>query len=126
MMHRVIAECEGFGLERNFDDGQTLRLQRSYEAVMKKWSLIAGVGVVLVTWILWIARGCHTGLTHNTAYRSVPDPITGLTGLVPEPAWIPGIDFLGWGFLWGAVIAAIGWIGDAWRQASGNSSSRKK
>lgn len=64
-----------------------------------RWSpTLTGLVALLFVGTWWF-RGAHMGWTRDTVFREIPDPVTGLTGLVPEPQWTPGVDFLAAGAL---------------------------
>lgn len=51
----------------------------------------------------WFLRGHNTGFTKNQVMTIVHDPVTGIDGPVWTKKFIPGVDFLGVGFLLAAL-----------------------
>ena len=72
--------------------------------------------IVLVGFLgVWAVRGAHTGWwTHDTEFRTTPDPFTGLVKMEPVERWTPGLDFLSTGLVSAAalymILALLAWI----------------
>ena len=76
------------------------------------WLISAGLWVVGCGF-LWLAQGAHAGWTRHSQFVTFEDPVTGLTGVRVEPAWIPGLDFLVLSGVSGVLFFGIlGWLGN--------------
>jgi len=71
---------------------------------------IAAVVLFLTASIWWVLSGANLGWTKTSQPLKTLDPVTGLEGITYEKRFIPGVDFLGVGFV-GAVVFLVGsWI----------------
>ena len=61
---------------------------------MRKTLQTLALIVVIGSTCWWALAGMNAGWTKTQVPRRVPDPVTGLEGVVYERQFVPGLDFL--------------------------------
>ena len=57
--------------------------------------------------VFWLFGGPNTGWTKTSLARSVIDPVTGLSQMVWERTFLPGVDFLAAAYGLAAILALV-------------------
>jgi hypothetical protein len=70
---------------------------------------IAG-GLAFVGVVVWLFGGPNRGWTKTSIAREISDPVTGLTQVVWEKTFLPGLDFLAAALGLAAVLFALSWV----------------
>ncbi len=68
--------------------------------------LLRGFGVLaaLFVFCFWAAKGYHQGWTQNRVPVTQVDPITEIEFVTYEERFVPGLDYLAGGILFGALV----------------------
>lgn len=61
--------------------------------------------LAVVAGLIWIATGANRGWSKTFVERRQLDEVTGIEGIVNEPCFIPGLDFLAVAMLGAALLA---------------------
>jgi hypothetical protein len=65
---------------------------------------VAGLLVAVVVAAFWFFGGANRGWTKTSVPRVVKDPVTEIEVNVYEKRFVPGIDFLGTGLIFAALL----------------------
>ena len=71
----------------------------------------AGLLVALFVFCFWAAKGYHRGWTQNQVPIKQIDPITELEFVTYEKRFVPGVDYLAGGILFGVLLFGATFIG---------------
>lgn len=77
---------------------------------LRKVLLAAALLASAATLVLWGAKGANRGWTKTEVSEMHTDEVTGLEYPVAKKAFVPGLDFLGLGLGFSAVLALGGWL----------------
>ncbi len=74
--------------------------------------LLRGFGVLaaLFAFCFWAAKGYHRGWTQNQVPVVQVDPITEIKFTTYEKRFVPGVDYLAAGILFGTVVFSVTFI----------------
>jgi hypothetical protein len=71
----------------------------------------AGVLIALFVFCFWAAKGYHRGWSKNEVPLTQIDPITEIEFVTYEKRFVPGVDYLGAGIAFGALVFAATFFG---------------
>ena len=66
---------------------------------------VAGLLVAVVVAAFWFFGGANRGWTKTSVPRVVKDPVTEIEVNIYEKRFVPGVDFLGAGLIFAALLA---------------------
>jgi hypothetical protein len=72
---------------------------------MKTKLRVAGLLVAVVVTAFWFFGGANRGWTKTSVPRVEKDPVTEIEVNIYEKKFVPGIDFLGGGLIFAALLA---------------------
>jgi hypothetical protein len=72
---------------------------------MKRMLQLLALLVVLATAITWLVTGANRGWTKTSRPVKTLDEVTGIEGITYQPAFLPGVDFLGASLLAAGLLA---------------------
>ncbi len=71
----------------------------------------AGVLIALFVFCFWAAKGYHRGWSQDEVPVKKIDPITEIEFVDYEDRFVPGVDYLGGGIAFGALVFAATFLG---------------
>jgi hypothetical protein len=71
----------------------------------------AGVLIALFVFCFWAAKGYHRGWSQNSVPVKQLDPITEIEYITYEDRFVPGVEYLGGGIAFGALIFSATFFG---------------
>ncbi len=79
---------------------------------------LLAIVLFLLTTTLWFAGGAHRGWTQTRVTEMHVDEFTGIEYPVQHAAFVPGVEFLGAGFLTAALVGGASFIGTRRKRVS--------
>lgn len=77
---------------------------------MRRLLKILSLLLLLAIVAYWLSAGANRGWTKTSVPVTIVDEITGIEGVVYEDRFVPGIEFLGGGFLGGGLLLAASYL----------------
>ena len=74
---------------------------------MRRLLQISSAAVFLIAVLVWAATGANRGWTKTSVPVKTLDPVTGIEGINYEKRFLPGVEFLGAGFILAGILAGV-------------------
>jgi hypothetical protein len=74
---------------------------------MKRGLQLAGILIILGVLAVWAALGANRGWTKTSVPVKTMDEVTGIEAITHEKKFVPGVEFVGSGIFFGAMLLVI-------------------